>query len=194
MTRSQDAAPEFIPASSTTAGSPAPATTRRTTRTPPPTSASRTRLLEHPFRDPGIGEVAEEHNLTISDPEDLDGRRGERLARRGDGRRCPHFHDHDLWVLGLVELRYLKALQPQRQRQEMARVLADRLPALYTRGHSRQAGEGHLDHGIWREQVGEAVSIPVQDHAAAALKDVSGRGGWHAGSPSFRRFHSTCVH
>src|ERR1700730_4241386 len=118
MTRSQDAAPEFIPASSTTAAPPAPATTRRTTRTPPATSASRTRLLEHPFRDPGIGEVAEEHNLTVSDPEDLDGRRGERLARRGDGRRCPHFHDHDLWVLGLVELRYLNSARSSAERRD----------------------------------------------------------------------------
>src|ERR1700733_16272177 len=129
MTRSQDAAPQFIPASSTTAGSPAPTTPRRTTRSPWPMSASRTRFLEHAFRNPGIGEVAEEHNLTVPDPEDLDGRRRERLAGRGHGRRRPHFHDHDLRVEGLVELRYLKALQSQRQRQEVSRVLADRLPA-----------------------------------------------------------------
>jgi hypothetical protein len=37
-------------------------------------SASWTWLSDHLFQEPGIGEVADEHNLAIPDAEDLDGR------------------------------------------------------------------------------------------------------------------------
>src|SRR6266566_6687354 len=90
MTRCQDAAPLLSPASSTAAGSPASASTRRTTLRPGSTSASRTRFPDHVFQEPGIGEVAEEHDMTFPDPEDLDGRCRDRPARRGYGRLRPH--------------------------------------------------------------------------------------------------------
>src|ERR1022692_2793886 len=70
----------------------------------PAASAFRTWFADHVFQDPGIGEVAEEHNLALPDAEDLDGRRRERPARRGQGCLRPHLHDHHLRVPGLVEL------------------------------------------------------------------------------------------
>src|SRR5215469_5580051 len=130
MTRSQDAAPPFIPASSTTAGPPAPASTRRTTLRPGSTSGSRTRFTDRLLQDPLIGEVAEGRDMAFPDPEDLDGRRRERPARRGDRPLRPHLRDHHLRVLGLVKLDDLEVLQPQRRRHDLARILADRLPAL----------------------------------------------------------------
>jgi hypothetical protein len=88
----------------------APTSTRRTALHLGPTSASRTRFPDHVFQDAGIGEVAEEHNMTFPDPEDLDGCRRERLARRGHGPLRPQFHNHHLRVLGLVELYHLEVL------------------------------------------------------------------------------------
>lgn len=38
----------------------------------PAASAFRTRVPDHVFQAPGIGEIAEEHNLALPDPEDLD--------------------------------------------------------------------------------------------------------------------------
>src|SRR5690348_8699639 len=98
MTRCQDAAPQFIPASSTTAGSPTPAFTRRTTLRPGTASAVTTRLPGHVVQDPGIGEVAGVHDMTVPDTDDLDGRRGERPARRGHGPRRPHLGDYHLRI------------------------------------------------------------------------------------------------
>jgi hypothetical protein len=72
MTRCQDAVPQFMPASSTTAGSPASVSIRRTAMRPGSTSTFLARFLEQVFQDPGIGEVAEEHDMAVADPEDLD--------------------------------------------------------------------------------------------------------------------------
>src|ERR1700761_3643279 len=108
MTRCQAAAPLFIPASSTTAVSPTPASTCRTALRSGPTSALRMRFPDHFFQDPGIGEVAEEDNLALPDAEDLDGRRRDRLTRCGQGDQRAHLHDHHLRVLGLVELCHLE--------------------------------------------------------------------------------------
>src|SRR5580658_10735733 len=83
-------------------------------RIPAGTSASRTRFPQHVFQEPGVGEVAEERNTTFPDPQDLDGRGGQRPARRGDRRLRPHLRDHHLRVLALVKLRHLVVLQPQR--------------------------------------------------------------------------------
>ena len=59
------------------------------------------------FQDPWVGEVAEEHDLTFPDPEDLDGCRSERSDRGGHGTLRPHLHDHHLGVVGLVKLYHL---------------------------------------------------------------------------------------
>jgi hypothetical protein len=45
--------------------SPAPASTRRTAPPSGPVSAPRTRVPHHVLEDPGIGEVAEEHDMTF---------------------------------------------------------------------------------------------------------------------------------
>src|SRR6516225_5607265 len=100
--------------------------------------------------------------MTFPDPEDLDGCRGERPARRGHGHLRPYFSDHHLRVLGLVNLRHLVVLQPQRRLHDTARVLADRLPALQAHGRARWTMEGELDYRVGREQVSEAVGIAVQ--------------------------------
>ena len=76
----------------------------------------------------------------------------------------------------LVKLRYLVALQPQRRRHGLARVPADRLPALQAHGRARRPVEGELHHRIGREQVSEAVGIAGQHQLAAAGQDVGGRG------------------
>jgi hypothetical protein len=151
----------------------------------PAASASRTRFPDHAFQDTGISEVAEEHDLALPDPEDLDGCRRERLSRRGQGPLRPHLHDHHLRVLGLVELCDLEVLQSQRRGHDVARILANRLPALQA-GRRPRRREGRLDHRIGREQVNEAVDIPAQDQVAALGQDIGGCGGWHAAFPSLR--------
>jgi hypothetical protein len=69
---------------------------------------------------------------------------------------------------------------PQRRRHDVARILANRLPARQAQGRARRPREGPLDHPVRREQVSEAVDIPAQDQAAAFGQDIGGRGGWHA--------------
>ena len=53
------------------------ASTRRTTLHPGPTSAFRTRFAGQVFQDPGISVVAEQHDMAVPDPQDLDGGRGD---------------------------------------------------------------------------------------------------------------------
>jgi len=62
----------------------------------------------------------------------------------------------------------------------VARIFANRLPALQAQRRARRPREGPLDHPVRREQVSEAVGIPAQDQAAAFGQDIGGRGGWHA--------------
>src|SRR5580658_5966813 len=80
-------------------------------RIPAGTSASRTRFPQHVFQEPGVGEVAEERDMTVPDPQDLDGRGRDRPARGGHGRLRPHLRDHLLRILALVEPRHLVVLQ-----------------------------------------------------------------------------------
>src|SRR5258708_10434886 len=73
-----------------------------------------------------------------------------------------------LRVLGLVKLRDLVLIQPQRRRQDLARVLADGRPALQAHGHAGQAPEGPA----W-----PAPRTARQTRPARRLTGPAGRGG-----------------
>ena len=128
-------------------------------------------------QDPGIGEVAGVHDMTVPDPDDLDRRRRERPARRAHGPPRPHLRDHHLRVLGLVKLGHLEALYPQRRRHDPPCVLADRRLARQAHGGARRSREGRFDHRIGREQGSEAVGVAVQDQLAAPGQDLGGCAG-----------------